>query len=80
MADDSATFAYLKGLKSSLICTIVVFFIGIPKKGFGFADSVGFGFGDWLAADGPVVVAGETLCSKVRCERKGAYARESIRE
>ena len=64
IAEGSATFAYLKGLKSSLMCTTVVFLIGIPKKGFGFADSVGFGFGDWLAADGPVVVAGETLCGE----------------
>jgi len=62
MAEASATLAYLKGLKSSLICTTVVFLIGIPKNGFGFVDSVGFGFGDWLAADGPLVVAGETLC------------------
>lgn len=62
MAGASATFAYLKGLKSSLMCTTVVFLIGIPKNGFGFVDSVGFGFGDWLAADGPLVVAGETLC------------------
>jgi hypothetical protein len=64
MAEASATFAYLKGLKSSLICTMVVFLIGIPKNGFGFEDSVGFGFGDWLAADGPLVVAGETLCDQ----------------
>ena len=43
---------------------MVVFLIGIPKNGFGFADSVGFGFGDWLAADGPLAVAGETLCDR----------------
>ena len=66
MAEASATFACLKGLKSSLMCTIVVFLIGNPKNGFGFEDSVGFGFGDWLAAEGPLVVAGETLCD-VRC-------------
>ena len=46
MAEGSATFAYLKGLKSSLMCTMVVFLIGIPKKGFGLADSAAFGFGD----------------------------------
>jgi hypothetical protein len=59
------------------MCTIVVFLIETPKKGFGFADSVGFGFGDWLAADGPVVVAGETLCGQVRRQRKkGVCERE----
>ena len=46
MAEASATFVCLKGLKSSLMCTTVVFLIGIPKNGFGFEDSVGFGFGD----------------------------------
>jgi len=64
MAEASTTFACLKGLKSSLMCTIVVFLIGNPKNGFGFKGSVGFGFGDWLAAEGPLVVAGETLCDK----------------
>ena len=62
---------------------MVVFLIGIPKKGFGFTDSVGFGFGDWLAADGPVVVAGETLCGKSYEPKdkgrmqEGAYGGES---
>jgi len=63
------------------MCTTVVFFVVIPKNGFGFADSVGFGFGDWLAADGPLVVAGETLCDQ-KCKenkKKLSYARESIR-
>jgi len=82
MAEASATLACLKGLKSSLMCTIVVFLIGIPKNGFGFEDSVGFGFGDWLAADGPLVVAGETLCDK-RCygisRTNGDMIRESVR-
>ena len=83
MAEGSATFAYLKGLKSSLMCRTAVFFVGTPKKGFGFADSVGFGFGDWLAADGPVVVAGETLCGRnyesknAERMRKTAYGGES---
>ena len=66
MAEASTTLACLKGLKSSLMCTMVAFLIGIPKNGFGFEDSVGFGFGDWLAADGPLVVAGETLCNRKR--------------
>ena len=81
MAVASATFAYLKGLKSSLMCTMVVFLIGIPKNGFGFDDSAGFGFGDWLAADGPVVVAGETLCNQGSQRRyKWTYMRKGIQE
>jgi hypothetical protein len=44
MAEASATFAYLKGLKSSLMCTMVVFLIGIPKNGFGFEGLGGFWF------------------------------------
>lgn len=51
--------------------------MGIPKNGFGFADSVGFGFGDWLAADGPLVVAGETLCGRSdQSKYKGVFKRE----
>lgn len=65
------------------MCTTVVFLIEVPRKEFGFTDSVGFGLGDWLAADGPVVVAGETLCGenherkKKRRMRGRAYGGES---
>jgi len=59
---------------------MVVFLIGIPKNGFGFADSVGFGFGDWLAADGPLAVAGETLCGRSDQSKYKWHMRESIRE
>lgn len=72
MAEGSATFAYLKGLKSSLMWTMVVFLIETPKKGFGLEGSVGFGFGEWLAADGPLVVAGETLCDQSHGSKKEA--------
>ena len=54
------------------MCTMVVFLMGIPKNGFGFEDSVGFGLGDWLAADGPLVVAGETLCGQTYQEIRKA--------
>ena len=79
MADGSAAFAYSKGLKSSSTCTIVVFLIGILKDGFGLADSVGFGFGGLLAADEPVVVAGETLCSKLWIREQRTHVKGGIR-